>query len=290
MEALEAEGILGQLTPLAFRRATDDQLALVHDPAYVDLVRMMCDSGFRFVGSRDTCVSERSYDVSALAAGGVLAACDAVMHGEIAQAFCAVRPPGHHAEYDQALGFCLFNYVALAAEHLVSTYPVDRVAIVDFDVHHGNGTQHFFEWRSDVLYVSIHERPGSIAFPGTGEASEQGRGSGAGFTLNVPLNRGCREDQFLTAVKEYVVPALAQFAPQFLLLSAGFDGLMWDNVSSVSLEPATYETMTCMLLAAARPTTAGRMVSVLEGGYDLGNLGKAVACHIRAMLASVGGE
>ena len=201
VRSLQQAGLLDQMDALPFSAATAEQLTLVHDPAYVDLLRMMCDDGFTFVGSSDTGINAHSYEVAALAAGGVLAACDAVMAGRVRRAFCAVRPPGHHAETDQALGFCLFNHVAIAAEHLVRHHQLSRVAIVDFDVHHGNGTQHIFESRRDVFYISLHECPGSLEFPGTGAADEIGSGDGQGYTLNVPLDRGSGEAEYRAALE-----------------------------------------------------------------------------------------
>jgi acetoin utilization deacetylase AcuC-like enzyme len=283
-EGLERAGLLDRLEPLAFRQASADQLALVHDPAYVDLVRMMCDEGFTFVGSRETCICPRSYDVAALAAGGVIGACEAVVKGQVARAFCAVRPPGHHAETDQAMGFCLFNNVALGAEYLVRQHEMSRIAIVDLDVHHGNGTQHFFASRNDVLYISLHERPGSLEFPGTGEVTETGIGEGEGYTVNIPLTRGCRVQEYAVAMEERVLPALKAFRPEFLLLSTGFDALMWDNAANMSLREEDFGPITEYLVGCADRHCGGRMVSVLEGGYDLPRLGQAAAAHVRALL------
>jgi len=282
--SLQRAGLLDAMDALPFRPATADQLSLVHDPAYVDLVRMMCDEGFTFIGSRDTCLGPRSYDVAALASGGVLAACEAVLAGRVQRAFCAVRPPGHHAEADQALGLCLFNHVAIAAEHLVRVGGISRVAIVDFDVHHGNGTQHLFESRRDVLYVSLHERPGSLEFPGSGSATETGSGDGAGYTLNVPLERGCGDTGYRQALERQVLPALDWYRPGFILLSAGFDALMWDRVAHLSLEPKSYRWLTQALVLAAERHAGGRLVSVLEGGYHLPDLGLAAVEHVRALL------
>jgi acetoin utilization deacetylase AcuC-like enzyme len=285
LAAVREAGIEDRLVPLPFSAATPAQLALIHDPAYVDLVRMMCDEGFTFIGDRDTCIGPASYDVAALATGGVLAACDAVLAGRVGRAFCAVRPPGHHAEPDQALGFCLFNHVAIAAEHLIRHAGLARVAIVDFDVHHGNGTQHAFESRRDVMYISLHERPGSLPFPGSGHAEECGCGEGEGYTRNVPLDRGAGNDEYRAAMDQHVLPALEHYRPEFLLLSAGFDALAWDRVAHQCLRPESFGWLTERLVHVADRHAGGRLVSVLEGGYELGNLGRAVAAHLRALLA-----
>ncbi|MBN2477154.1 MAG: histone deacetylase [Pirellulales bacterium] len=285
VETLREAGLLQRMRPIAFRLATPEQLAMVHEPAYVDVVRMMCDEGFTAIGTPDTQVCPRSYDAAALAAGGVIAACDAVMAGEVRRAFCAVRPPGHHAERDLAMGFCLFNNVALGAEHLIRRHGLSRVAIVDFDVHHGNGTQHAFESRRDVFYISLHERPGSLPFPGSGEVEEEGVGPGRGFTLNVPLSFGSGEAEYLAAIRDQVLPTLDRFGPEFLLLSAGFDALGSDMIAHVALDPRSYGLITEALVAAAETHAHGRLVSVLEGGYDLCNLGRAVVAHVAALAA-----
>ena len=284
VDALKQAGLLQRMQPIPFHLATAGQLALVHEPAYVDVVRMMCDEGFTAIGSSDTNVCPKSYDVAALAVGGALAACDAVMSGKVQRAFCAVRPPGHHAEVDRAMGFCLFNNVATAAEHLVRRHGLSRVAVVDFDVHHGNGTQHIFKSRNDVFYISLHERPGSLEFPGTGEAKETGRGAGKGYTLNVPLGRGSGEAEYLSAIEQQVLPALDAFLPEFVLVSAGFDALAADLISHVGLEPESFGPVTEALVDAAGRHAGGRLVSVLEGGYDLCNLGRAVVDHVEALF------
>jgi len=285
LRSLKQAGLLQQLVALPFAAATVEQLALVHEPAYVDLVRMMCDEGFTYIGSADTGINAHSYEVAALTTGGVLAACDAVMTGRVRRAFCAVRPPGHHAETDQALGFCLFNHVAIAAEHLVRRHRLSRLAIVDFDVHHGNGTQHIFETRRDVFYVSLHECPGSLPFPGSGTADELGLGDGQGYTLNVPLDRGSGPREYLAALEQKALPALEAYRPQFLLVSAGFDALMWDRVAHLSLEPSSYRWITEAIVQVADRHAGGRLVSVLEGGYDLDQLGLAVVEHVRGLTA-----
>lgn len=284
VEALRAEGLLDELQPIPFASATQEQLSLVHDPAYVDIVRILCEEGFTFLGDSTTTICESSFSVAALATGGVLAACDAVARGCVDRAFCAVRPPGHHAGAEQAMGFCLFNHVAVAAEHMVRQYGLDRVAIVDLDVHHGNGTQHIFGSRSDVLYVSIHERPESLPFPGSGHAHEVGVEGGRGSTLNIPLDRGSDVSVYLEVLNHSLLPALDDFAPQFVLLSTGFDTLAWDNTAHLCLEPDSFGPITKPLVELAERHAGGRLVSVLEGGYDLGHLGAAVVSHVRALF------
>ncbi len=285
IDALREAELLEQLCPLPFSAATPKQLSLVHDPAYVDILSTLCQEGFTFFGDKSTTICPVSFDVAALATGGVLAACDAVLDQVVHRAFCAVRPPGHHASADQALGFCLLNHVATAAEHLRRNRGLRRVAIVDLDVHHGNGTQQIFVERDDVLYVSVHERPESLPFPGSGHAHEVGLGAGRGSTLNVPLDRAAAWPAYRAALDYHVLPALEKFRPAFLLLSMGFDALAWDNIAQLSLQVEDFGRLTEPLVALADDLFGGRLVSVLEGGYDLGHLGPAVVAHVRALLA-----
>lgn len=286
-DALRQAGLLARLQTLSFGRATQAQLCRVHDPAYLDVLGMLCDEGFTFVGDSATNICPCSFDVAAWASGGVLAACDAVMAGTVQRAFCAVRPPGHHACSDRAMGFCLLNHVAVAAEHLVTDHGIDRVAIVDLDAHHGNGTQQIFRMRSDVFYVSLHERPESLPFPGTGYADDAGSGPGAGYTLNIPLDRASNARAYEDALQRTVLPALEAFAPQFLLLSTGFDALAWDSTTHLSLEPDAYGPITRPLVELADRQAQGRLVSVLEGGYALGHLGAAAVAHVRALCDQI---
>ena len=284
--ALQRAGLLRRMTQVEFKPAGVDDLCLIHEAAYVDLLRIACEQGLGFLGSLDTVVSERSYDVARLAVGGVLAACDATMDGRVHRTFCAVRPPGHHAERDQAMGFCLLNNVAIAAEHLIRRRSLRRVAIVDIDVHHGNGTQHAFEDRADVLYFSLHEYSGTLPFPGTGDVSEQGRDAGAGYTVNVPVVAGSDDRVYRRVFAENLIPALQDFAPEFLLVSAGFDAIADDTIANINLEPESFEWITRQLLDVADRCCSGRLVSVLEGGYNAAALGRCAVAHVSALLGS----
>jgi acetoin utilization deacetylase AcuC-like enzyme len=276
-------GWLERMRPLAFGAAPVEVVGWTHEPAYVDLVRMACEHGFSFIGSSETRICPESFDVALLAVGGVVAACDAVMAGDVGRAFCAVRPPGHHAERDQAMGYCLFNNVAIATEYLIRRHEIKRAAIVDWDAHHGNGTQHLFEDRADVLYISIHENPQSL-FPYTGYEHETGRGPGDGFTLNIPVKPGGGDSEYRLAFDKQIVPKLDSFAPEFVLISAGFDATQGDRASSLNLEPSSYGWMTRAVAEIADRHAHGRLVSVLEGGYDLTQLGQCVIEHVKAML------
>ncbi len=281
--ALGDAALLDRLVHLDFHPATPQQLALVHEPAYVELVRMACEEGFGYIGDRDTAIGPYSYDAAIYAAGGALGAVDAVMNGQVNRVFCALRPPGHHAERDKAGGFCLFNHAALAAEHAIRAHGLERIAIVDFDVHHGNGTQSIFYDRPDVLYISLHEHPLSMKYPGTGFADEIGRGEGEGFTLNLFIPNGGNESDYRRALDEQVLPRLDAFAPQLLVLSAGFDAQPTESIAHVNLPPDGFEWLTRDLCAAADRHAAGRVVSVLEGGYELEPLGRCAAAHVRGL-------
>ncbi len=283
VRGLEEAGLLATLKRLDFAPADEQDLALIHDPEYIHLVRSACDSGIDFIGSMDTHIGARSYEVARLAVGGVIAACAAVLHGEVRRAFCAVRPPGHHAERDRAAGFCLFNNIAIAAEWLIRRHDLQRIAIVDFDVHHGNGTQHAFEQRRDVLYISLHQAPETL-YPGTGFARERGEDDGAGFTLNIPLRPGSGHDEYRQAYDAKVLPALKAFRPEFILLSAGFDAVYHERIAQMSLEPADFAWITRDLVAVAEECCAGRLVSALEGGYVLEALAASAAAHVRALM------
>jgi acetoin utilization deacetylase AcuC-like enzyme len=287
VEELSRAGLLARMRPLTFGSASVEVLGWVHEPAYIDLVRMACEQGFSFIGTDETLIGPESYDAAVLAVGGVLAACDAVMAGTIRSAFCAVRPPGHHAERDRAMGYCLFNNVAVAAEYVIRRHGLKRVAILDWDVHHGNGTQHIFEERGDVLYISPHEGP-QFLYPGTGYEMETGTGPGLGYTLNLPMRPGSGDREYRQAFTKKVIPKLEAFGPEFLLISAGFDAIAGDRISDINLEPGSFGWMTRDVAGIARKHCDGRLVSVLEGGYDLNSLGRCVAEHVQVLLDESG--
>jgi acetoin utilization deacetylase AcuC-like enzyme len=218
-----------------------------------------------------------------------MAALDKVMGGEVMNAFAAVRPPGHHAERIQALGFCFFNNVAIGAVYLLENFGLERVAIVDWDVHHGNGTQHLFDADPRVFYLSMHEDP-RYFYPGTGFRHEQGRGPGQGYTLNLPMPSGSGDAEYLKALEREGLPALRKFNPQFLFISAGFDAHRFDRISSQKLTRKGYGRMGRLLLDLAKETAEGRVVTVLEGGYNLTALANCVEQHIRLLLGQAAEE
>ncbi|MDO8613854.1 MAG: histone deacetylase [Dehalococcoidia bacterium] len=261
---LEESGVLARLTKIEPRDATPDDIELLHSREHVARVRGAAEKGGAWLDP-DTYVAPRSYEAALRAAGGLLAATDAVLDGQVGSAFCLVRPPGHHATPTQAMGFCLFNNVALAAAHALERRGLERVAIVDFDVHHGNGTQDCFYADPRVLYVSTHQYP---FYPGSGHWAETGEGPGEGTTVNLPLPRGCGREEYLRAYREVAAPLLRRFGPQLLLVSAGFDAHFADPLAQMLLDTRGYYEIASLLRALADELCEGRIVYGLEGGYD----------------------
>jgi acetoin utilization deacetylase AcuC-like enzyme len=232
----------------------------------------------------DTPVGPASFDAALRSLGASVAATDAVLGGHVRRAFAAGRPPGHHAEPDRPMGFCLFNNVAVAARHAQQKHGVGKIAIVDFDVHHGNGTQAAFEDDPTVLFVSLHQDPRTL-YPGSGHAYEVGDGAGRGFTLNLPMNPGSEDAEYAQAIDARVVPKLDAFRPELLMLSAGFDAHRDDPLANICLSEDGFAQMTRTLVAVANAHCGGRVVSVLEGGYHLRALGRCVVRHLVELAA-----
>ena len=262
--------------------ADEQLLLLAHTPQHVQRVKHVCQIGGGVLDLGDTPVGANSFEIAMLALGSAIAACDAVMSGKVNRAFSAARPPGHHAEPDRAMGFCLFSNVAIAARYVQQRYSVQRIAIVDFDVHHGNGTQAALEADDSILFISLHQDP-RTCYPGSGFAWEMGVGKGRGFTINLPFDPGSDDADYLRAMDERVVPELDKFRPEVLLLSAGFDAHQQDPLAQVDLTDDGFEQITRRLTAVADQHCAGRVVSVLEGGYNLAALGRCVVRHLLAM-------
>lgn len=260
--------------------ATRDQLARVHPPAYVDAILARIPASGHAAIDSDTVVSPGSGQAALRAAGAVCAAVDAVMAGEVRNAFCAVRPPGHHAEPDQAMGFCLFNNVAVGAMHARDRHGLRRVAIIDFDVHHGNGTQTFAQHDADLFYGSSHQWP---LYPGTGSVREHGDFDNV---VNVCLAPMSGSPEFRHGMSERMFPALDRFRPELVLISAGFDAHTRDPLAGLHLSDDDFAWVTRKLAEIADRHAGGRVVSVLEGGYDLRALASASAAHVKALMAA----
>jgi acetoin utilization deacetylase AcuC-like enzyme len=269
--------VWNSLEHLQPQHARVDDVKLVHPESYVAGIAHACSSGVTLLDAGDTRISRDSYDVALLAAGAVVEAVDRVVTGKLRSAFCAVRPPGHHAETATAMGFCLFNNAAIAARHAQQAHGIDRVAILDWDVHHGNGTQEIFYQDPTVLYISLHQYP---FYPGTGAESERGSGRGAGFTLNCPMQAGNGEKEYLHAFDQKILPALDAFKPGLLIISAGFDAHEADPLAGMRLSEESFARMTDLMVRCAGEHCGGRLVSVLEGGYDLDALARSVEAHL----------
>lgn len=264
--------------------ASLNDLKRVHDTNYVQQIQRFCRCGGGMLDREDTVVSRESYDAAVLAAGGALKAVDLVMSGGFRNAFAFVRPPGHHAGFDYPMGFCVFNNVAVAAKYLLERFGLDRVLVLDVDAHHGNGTQDVFFGSKNVLYVSLHEDP--VEFPLTGFADEVGEDDGLGYTVNVPLPYGADDRVYLKAFHEVAVPIIGQYKPQFVLVSTGFDSYYADPVGNLSASSRSYIKVFDAVLELASKFCDGKVVAVLEGGYNLRVLGR-LACAAVARLAGV---
>ncbi len=282
VERIASSGLLAHLDRVDATPIEPERLLLVHEARHVADVQRAIASGARLLDDGDTRVSAGSWRAALLAAGGTLDAVERVMDGRWRNAFVAARPPGHHAERAHAMGFCAFNNVAVAAAHLRARHGLERVAIVDWDVHHGNGTQHAFERDPSVYFASLHQWP---LYPGSGLADERGIGAGEGATRNCPLAPRSGDREWLSAFEDVVLRDLEAFAPQFVLVSAGFDAHADDPLGQTELTTGAYARMTNLLAQFARERCAGRLVLVLEGGYDLG----ALAASVEAATAELVG-
>jgi len=262
------------------RPATVDELTLVHDGVHVERVaRTRNLSGYAF--DPDTPVSPDSYETALLAAGGVLALLDEIASGRLRNGFACVRPPGHHAESRRAMGFCLFNNVAVGAAYLRRRYGIERVLVLDWDVHHGNGTQHIFESDPGVLYVSTHQYP---FYPGSGALEEVGFGDGEGYTVNLPFPWGFGDAEYVESFQTLIEPLVARYEPQFVLISAGFDAHARDPLAGMQVTEPGFAAMTRFLMRMAERTAGGRCVAVLEGGYDLEALRRSAGAVLAELV------
>jgi len=280
---LQESGVFERLVQIQPLPAADEWITYIHAASYLETLKRRAPTHGRVSLDPDTSMSPGSLSAAYLAAGGLLTAADAIVSGSIDHAFCAVRPPGHHAEHDRAMGFCLFNNVAIAARYLQRKHGIARVLIVDWDVHHGNGTQHAFYDDPSVLFFSTHQYP---HYPGTGRPSEEGEGAGKGTTINVPMTAGEGDDVYRRLFEKVLIPAADNFKPDFVVLSAGFDAHRNDPLASMGLTEDGYAELTRLVVQIAQRHCNGRVLSSLEGGYHLTSLSASVERHLMALLES----
>ncbi len=276
LDALDSGPLRDRLVSLEPTAASVEAVRAVHDGDYVDRVRELAGMGGGHL-DYDTPICPESYDVALLSAGGVLTAVDAISEGRVDNAFALVRPPGHHARPSQGMGFCLFNNVAIAARHASRERGLSRVLIVDWDVHHGNGTQEAFYEDGSVFYFSTHQHP---LYPHTGLAGERGQGLGDGTTLNVPLPSWSGDDDYRRVFETQLVPAAEQFRPDLVLISAGFDAHELDPLAGMEVTTEGFGVLTDIVRGIAEDMCGGRLVSALEGGYSLTGVASSAVCHL----------
>jgi len=281
VERLKTTGLYSRLFTLSPKPAPSKWLTMVHTPEYVRRVRRSCEEGTEYLDSIDVPISPESYEVALTAVGGVLCAIDAVMEKKVTNAFCAVRPPGHHALKDMAKGFCIFNNIAIGARYIQKKHNLSKILIVDWDVHHGNGTQAEFYDDPSVLYFSVHQYP---FYPGTGSEAEKGSGKGLNYNINVPLPAGSGDADYVRVFKEKLEPAALAFSPDFVLISAGFDAHKDDLLGGMKVTAEGFAKLTQTVKEIAEKCCEGRIVSILEGGYGLDGLAASVEAHIQVLM------
>ncbi len=283
-EHLRSTGLIESLVPVAPGEPSEDDVLRVHDAEYLRRLELACRRGDLTLESEDTYLCKNSYGIALLAAAGAVAGSAAVATGRVDRAFCAVRPPGHHAGRAEGMGFCLLNNTAIAARYLQARHGVSRIFIVDWDVHHGNGTQSIFLSDPTVFFFSIHENP-TFLYPGTGRRWEIGRGAGEGFTLNAPMAPGSGDAEYRLVFEQVLPTAMERFRPEFILVSAGFDAHRDDPLADIQLTDEGYAFMTRFVADLANIYCGGRIVSILEGGYERESLTQCTERHVRELLA-----
>jgi len=282
-KGIEDAGLIEKLMLIKATPADLKWVEAVHDPAYIKRFQRACSIGEKIFDTPDNQMCTATYEVALLAVGGVLEAVHLVMEGKLDNAFCAVRPPGHHAEIDKAMGFCYFNNIAIAARYIQKQWEIERIGIVDFDVHHGNGTQHIFEHDPTVFYYSIHQHP-TFAFPGTGREFELGKDAGYGFTKNSPVLPGQGDKEYKQLLQKDLFPAFADFKPEVILVSTGFDAHIDDNMSDIKLTTEGFSWIIEKIVEMANWYAQGRLISILEGGYSIKRLPELARNHIEVLL------
>lgn len=279
MERLDKTGLLKELAVIEPKPASEDDVLLVHSKEHLETIKSAWEEGLAAI-TPDTPISEESFRIAMLAVGGVLTGIDKIMACEIRNGMALVRPPGHHATPDHAMGFCLFNNIAIGARHLQKRHSIEKILIVDWDLHHGNGTQEAFYEDPSVLYFSTHQYP---HYPGTGSFHETGEGKGKGFTINVPMRAGTPADEFMKKFRDALYERALEFSPEFILISAGFDAHRNDPLGELLLTEDSYAEMTRTVLDIAHKCCKGRVLSALEGGYNLNALAMSVEAHLKVM-------
>jgi len=286
LSGLEDSNLFPLLQTVAPRKASLEWVELVHRKEYIEIVKKDVSSGARRLSTRsgNTAICRESFEVALWAVGGLLSACDAAISGKTRNAFCAVRPPGHHATPNRGMGFCLFNNVAIAARYLQKRHKLDRVLIVDWDVHHGNGTQDIFYEDGSVFFFSTHQWPW---YPWSGSEEEIGEGGGRGTTLNAPLPAGSGDKELIDAFENKLHPQADKFKPDFVIISAGFDSRIKDPLGRFRVTDDGFRRLTQIMLHIAADHADGRLISVLEGGYNLKGLAQAVPAHVETLIKGV---
>ncbi len=280
IEHLRQQDWFGDLITVESRPAERKWIQTTHADSYIDRARETCEKGAPYLDVTDVGISDESYDIALLAAGSITHMADKVMDQSIDNGFLLSRPPGHHAEHDLAMGFCLFNNVAIAARYLQQHHGLEKILILDWDVHHGNGTQHSFESDPSVLYISTHQYP---FYPGSGAASETGTNGGGGATLNCPMFAGAGDEEYGKAWREEILPTIEYFKPEFFIISAGFDAHRADPLAQINLSTDFFAWMSQRVLEQADKHASGRLVSILEGGYNLDELPHCIATHLEVL-------
>jgi acetoin utilization deacetylase AcuC-like enzyme len=284
-KGVEESGLLSKLISIPAARARQEWIEAVHSMKLIMRFEEACLWGLDMIDHPDNRISRETFETAMLAVGGIIDTVERVMKGEIDNAFCAVRPPGHHAEVNRVMGFCFFNNIAITARYLQEKWGIRKIGIIDFDVHHGNGTQMIFDDDPSVFFYSIHEHP-SFAYPGTGREFEKGSGPGLGFTLNSPVLPGQGDREYKELMHRDLFPAFEEFKPEIILVSAGFDAHKDDDMSDINLSTEGFSWIMEKIVEMAESYSQGRVVSILEGGYAINRLPELINNHVKILLGS----